>query len=104
MNTKQSSVNIDQNLAEKAVKLARVKNLPRTLRGVIRHLLKTFNDGKLNADYDPDSFDWSANWRTSITYDESQMSVAKSKMKMRGLADTNEFVVNFLLLNFIKNE
>jgi hypothetical protein len=100
---KQSSVFVDPLLVEKGLALAKARNLPGTLRGLLDYLLKLFTEEKMQADYNPESFKWEAKKRTSITYDRDAMSMAKTLLKRESLSSTNDFIINFLLINFINS-
>ena len=104
MSEKQSSVNIDSGLARLAVEKSKVKNLHRTLRGLIVFLLNQFNENELNVNSNPQTFDWNADKRTSIVYDDEIMAKVKAKIKDLGLVPNNDFIINFLLLNFLNND
>ena len=103
MNKKQSSVNVDSSLVERALERAREKNLPHTLRGLMGYLLSQFNLGLLEINFNPDSFEWQTDTRTSISYEPELMTSVKKRISAKGFTPNNEFIVNLFLLNFIKN-
>jgi hypothetical protein len=101
--TKSSSVNVDEKIVKRALEIAKTKNLPYTLIGLVAYLLNEFSKGLMKVDYNPDTFNWTSNKRTSIIYDKELMSSVKATFKSKCLNSNSDFVVNFLLINFIRN-
>ena len=103
MTKQQSSVFIDANLVSKALKRAKKKNLPRNLRRLLDYLINLYIKGEMPVDFDPSTFSWTASKRTSMTYEKHSIALIQDKLKAESLPSTYEFIVNFLLTNFLKN-
>lgn len=101
---KQTSVDVDKSLEDKATIKAAIAKLPASLNGLVNYLLGQYSEDLLKVDFKPKTLVWSADARTTIRFDTEVMKVAKAKFKdSRGFSPSISYLVNFLLSNFVKN-
>ena len=103
MQESQSSVNIDSKLAAKALNRAKKKNISNTFRGLYSYLINLYANGDMVIDFDPLTFLWNVDKRTSMVYEKDKISVIQATLSEKRLPTGYDFIVNLLLTNFLKN-
>lgn len=103
MTRHQSSVNIDTGLVKRALKRAKEKNLPKTLRGLLDYLINAYTKDLMPIDFDPHTFLWVADKRTSMTYEKDSIKKIQDTLLEKCLPTGYDFIVSLLLTNFLKN-